>query len=75
MQWLLILSVFIILFVNIDIIYIIFMSYELISQLYIRNRLHACARLTYLKVLHAVLRFLPILGRVICCMYCLSFSK
>jgi len=27
------------------------------------------------KVLHADLRFLPILGRVICCMHCLSLSK
>jgi len=27
------------------------------------------------KVLHAGLRFLPIQGRVICCMHCLSLSK
>jgi len=27
------------------------------------------------KVLHAGLRFLPILGRVICCLHCLSLSK
>jgi len=27
------------------------------------------------KVLHAGLRFLPILGHVICCVHCLSLSK